>query len=268
MERNSIRNKYKSKNNNKEEKPKEVEKIETVEKPETTTKNRKINSVNTNPNSSKTDNVFNKLFMVKDKPKDHENYSNNNYEEELTKELKDTVKDFKTNDKDNQIDKLVKLLNMIKLCSTVNILKNDKAPIEIIPNLFLGSVGCASNLEELQKNKITHILCCASGMENKFPNKFKYYNVNLLDKETENIRIYLDGTYKFIDDALKNGGRVFVHCYAGVSRSASILIAYLMKAKKMKFDEALNLLKSKRSKVNPNAGFVLQLKAYEKELFG
>ena len=40
-----------------------------------------------------------------------------------------------------------------------------------------------------------------------------------------------------------------------------------MKSKKMKFDDALNLLKSKRSKVNPNAGFILQLRAYEKEIF-
>ena len=265
MEKKSIRNKYKLKNNNNEEKPKETKKFEKTEK---IVKNQETNFSNNNSYSSKRDNVFNNLYMVKDnKQKDNKIFLSNNYEEELTKEIKESVKDFKTNDKDDQINKMIKLLNMIKLCSTMNILKNDKTPIEIIPNLFLGSVGCASNLEELQNNKITHILCCASGIENKFPDKFKYYNVNLLDKENQNIRIYLDGTYKFIDDALKNGGRVFVHCYAGVSRSASILIAYLMKSKKMKFDEALNLLKSKRSKVNPNAGFILQLRAYEKEIF-
>ena len=259
MEKASIRNKYKKENNHNEEKEKNNE--------PTNNKNEDQKKEESSPsNDTSKKQLLNKIFADMDKSKKKSD-PNIDYMDELNNELKETVNDFKSNKEDDQLTKMIKFLNMIKLCNTMNILKTDKAPVEIIPNLFLGSVGCSSNLEELQNNKITHIVCCASGMENKFPDKFKYYNVNLLDKENQNIRIYLDGTYKFIDDALKNGGRVFVHCYAGVSRSASILIAYLMKSKKMKFDEALNLLKSKRSKVNPNAGFILQLRAYEKEIF-
>ena len=50
------------------------------------------------------------------------------------------------------------------------------------------------------------------------------------------------------------------HCAAGVSRSASILIAYLMREKKMKYQEAHDFVKSKRSIIIPNSGFVQQLK--------
>ena len=69
-----------------------------------------------------------------------------------------------------------------------------------------------------------------------------------------------------INDAIEHGGNVLVHCYAGISRSTSIVIAYLMKNKKMSFNKALELIKEKRGKIQPNSGFVLQLKAYEKEL--
>ena len=259
MEKSSIRNKYKKENNNNEEKQKNNESTNNKKEDQ-----KKEESSQSNDNPKKQ--LLNKLFAGIDKTKKKPD-PNIDYMDEINNELKETVKDFKDNKEDDQISKMIKFLNMIKLCNTMNILKNDKAPAEIIPNLFLGSVGCSSNLEELQNNKITHIVCCASGMENKFPDKFKYYNVNLLDKETENLRVHLDGTYKFIDEALKNGGRVLIHCYAGVSRSASVLIAYLMKSQKMKFEDALNLLKSKRGKVNPNSGFVEQLKEYEKEIF-
>ena len=79
-------------------------------------------------------------------------------------------------------------------------------------------------------------------------------------------KIYFDESYKFIDEGIKNGGNVLVHCHAGVSRSSTILIAYIMRSKKMKMDKVMELLKEKREKVSPNNGFIQQLKEYEKEL--
>jgi hypothetical protein len=61
-------------------------------------------------------------------------------------------------------------------------------------------------------------------------------------------------------------GNVLVHCYAGVSRSASIVIAYLMHKHKISLLDAMKLVKSKRSCISPNVGFLLQLKDFEKEL--
>ncbi len=200
-----------------------------------------------------------------------ENESNNIYLNEMKNELKKAAIDFrrgKNEDgkEDTKLDKMLKLLNMIKLSSTIKILKDDNAPIEIIPHLFLGSIGSASNLKQLQNCKITHILCCASGIKNFFPNDFKYLNLDILDSEKVNIKQYFEQTNKFIGDAIKNNGNVLVHCHAGISRSSTILMAYIMNSQKMGVDKVLDLLKSKRDKVNPNAGFIEQLREYEKEL--
>ena len=186
--------------------------------------------------------------------------------EELNKAARDFRSGLTDGKKDSKVDKMLKLINMIKLSSTIKILKDDNTPVEIIPHLFLGSIGSASNLKQLQNFKITHIVCCASGIKNFFPDDFKYINLNLLDSEKEDIKQYFKESFDFIDEAIKNGGNVLVHCHAGVSRSSTILISYIMKSKKMKLNEVLDLLKTKREKVSPNAGFLRQLSDYEKEL--
>ena len=194
----------------------------------------------------------------------------NLYLKEMREELNKAARDFRSGLTDgkkvSKVDKMLKLINMIKLSSTIKILKDDNTPVEIIPHLFLGSIGSASNLKQLQNFKITHIVCCASGIKNFFPDDFKYINLNLLDSEKEDIKQYFKESFDFIDEAIKNGGNVLVHCHAGVSRSSTILISYLMKSKKMKLNEVLDLLKTKREKVSPNAGFLRQLSDYEKEL--
>ena len=194
-----------------------------------------------------------------------EKENENEFLKEKREELKKAVLDFKG--EDNKLEKMLKLLNMVQLSSTIKILKDDNAPIEIIPHLYLGSIGSASNLKELQNCKITHIVCCARGIKNFFPNNFKYLNLDLLDSETVDIKKYFEESGKFINEAIKNNGNVLVHCHAGVSRSSTILIAYVMKYQGMKFDKVLELLRSKREKVNPNEGFIKQLKEYEKEIF-
>ena len=195
-----------------------------------------------------------------------EEESDNEFLNEKKEELKKALLDFKTGKDDSKLEKMLKFLNMIQLSSTIKILKDDNAPIEIIPNLFLGSIGSASNLKQLQNCKITHIICCARGIKNFFPDKFKYLNLDILDNEKSDIKQHFDESYKFIDEAIKNNGNVLIHCHAGISRSSTILIAYIMKSQKMSLDKVLELLKSKRDKVNPNAGFIEQLKEYEKEL--
>ena len=60
---------------------------------------------------------------------------------------------------------------------------------------------------------------------------------------------------RFIKEALENGGSVFVHCYAGVSRSATMVIAYLMQEHNMNMYQAISLTKAKRPVVFPNPGF-------------
>jgi dual specificity phosphatase 12 len=59
----------------------------------------------------------------------------------------------------------------------------------------------------------------------------------------------------FIKEGINKGGGVFVHCYAGVSRSASTVIAYLMAEHNMTFYEAMSFVRKRRHIINPNIGF-------------
>lgn len=78
------------------------------------------------------------------------------------------------------------------------------------------------------------------------------------DRPSWNIAVYFEQAAQFIDNALKNGGKVFVHCVVGISRSATIVIAYLIIYKGMNAAEALTHV-FKQRRVFPNIGFLHHL---------
>jgi len=80
--------------------------------------------------------------------------------------------------------------------------------------------------------------------------------------------VYFDRCADKIKQVRDKGGKTLVHCVAGVSRSASICLAFLMKYCKMTLKESYNHVKSRRPIIRPNAGFFRQLIEYEKKLFG
>ncbi|MCB1119044.1 MAG: dual specificity protein phosphatase family protein, partial [Chlamydiia bacterium] len=118
--------------------------------------------------------------------------------------------------------------------------------------------------KELKQRGITHIVCCTEDSVHYHEGKFSYYNVTLTDTDDADITSHLDGAYQFIEKAIKEEGRVLVHCGAGVSRSASVVIAYLMKKEGADYQSTFNFVKTKRPCVNPNRGFVRQLQSYNK----
>jgi len=147
----------------------------------------------------------------------------------------------------------------------------------ILPNkLYLTNYIGASNLEELQTNKITHIINITDIIENYFENHFKYLKISIPDSHNITITDYFPTTFEFIDNAINNGGRVLVHCFAGKSRSASIIIGYLMKQEKINFEgetpltptplqafeNALQIVQRIRPCVEPNLAFCTQLCQY------
>lgn len=72
--------------------------------------------------------------------------------------------------------------------------------------------------------------------------------------------------FRFSEIARKKGSVVFIHCHAGISRSVTITIAYMIKFYKMDLNQAYNFIKSRRPCVAPNLNFMGQLLTFEKEV--
>lgn len=85
----------------------------------------------------------------------------------------------------------------------------------------------------------------------------------MYDDEKTDLLKHWDNTFKYISKARKEGSKVLVHCKMGVSRSASVVIAYAMKAYNWDFKRALQHVKEKRSCIKPNTSFLSQLETYQ-----
>jgi protein phosphatase slingshot len=134
---------------------------------------------------------------------------------------------------------------------------------QIMPYMYLGTEWNASNYDSLVNNRITHILNVSSEVDNFFPDTFKYLNIRVLDNEKTDLLKEFDRTNKFIQEAKEQGTSCLVHCKMGVSRSASVVIAFLMKELNWSYEESFNYTKQKRSCINPNDSFREQLITYE-----
>ena len=129
---------------------------------------------------------------------------------------------------------------------------------EIIKDrLYLGNCDFSLNKELLNSKNISCILVCGSELECKFPDEFKYLKINLNDYIEDSLLPHIDECIKFINE--NKDKKIFVHCNAGVSRSPSIVIAYLIKSLNYSFKEAFNLVKNKRNIIKPNETFIKEL---------
>lgn len=100
-------------------------------------------------------------------------------------------------------------------------------------------------------------------IDNFFPGMFDYLNIRVYDDEKTDLLKHWDNTFKYINKARNEGSKVLVHCKMGISRSASVVIAYAMKAFNWNFDKALKHVKTKRSCIKPNTNFLNQLETYQ-----
>eukprot|EP01084_Bolivina_argentea_P139105 244744_1 len=169
-------------------------------------------------------------------------------------------------------------------------------PNSILDNyLYLGGASHASNYQIFQDLNITHCVNVTTHVKCHFKDKtpkIKYLNIKIDDMYYEKIDKYFETAHRFINNALYDIDSEFidtnpfameqndialkrikdrvvlVHCQGGVSRSASIVISYLMKTKNMKMMDAMDYVSDRRSVICPNHGFRKQLKQYETQLFG
>ena len=136
---------------------------------------------------------------------------------------------------------------------------------EVIPGLFIGSQDAASNLNALAEHKITHILNAGGAIRTKLDH-ITYKCLPIYDTPEFDIKSTFVEAIMFVKDGLQNGS-ILVHCNAGISRSSTIVIAYIMKERGESLQSALELVKTARPIAKPNPGFMKQLRLFEKELF-
>lgn len=92
---------------------------------------------------------------------------------------------------------------------------------------------------------------------------FDYFNVRVYDDEKTDLLKHWDNTFRYISRAKLEGSKVLVHCKMGISRSASVVIAYAMKQYNWEFDQAIQHVKDKRNCIKPNKNFLTQLETYQ-----
>ncbi|KAL8139208.1 hypothetical protein V2J09_005209 [Rumex salicifolius] len=164
----------------------------------------------------------------------------------------------------------VRLEHILERISIICDAANTEKPSLITESLFIGGSLAARSVYTLQHLGVAHILCLCTNeigqSESQYPHLFEYKNFCIRDEEDSNISsIFKDGC-DFIDDVEKSGGKVLVHCFEGRSRSATMVLAYLMLRKKLTLLEAWNKLKKVHRRAHPNEGFARILVELDKKL--
>jgi atypical dual specificity phosphatase len=118
--------------------------------------------------------------------------------------------------------------------------------------------------EAIDSNGITHVINVTQEPANY--NCGHILNIPIGDRQDVPINEYFDLAHEFIQNALDSDGTVLVHCYAGISRSATILISYFMKTRNMNSADAFEYVRARRPIVSPNMGFRGILIMYEGSL--
>ncbi|OQV12216.1 putative Dual specificity protein phosphatase 10 [Hypsibius exemplaris] len=138
---------------------------------------------------------------------------------------------------------------------------------QVLPYLYLGNERDAGDIKRLSDLKVKYILNVTSHSPLHFEKEgLRYKRIPASDSGQQNLMQYFQEAFDFIDEARRSDSNVLIHCQAGVSRSATIVIAYVMHSMQLSMDEAYKLVKDKRSVISPNLNFMGQLDEYGKGL--
>ncbi|CAL8366669.1 unnamed protein product [Gadus morhua 'NCC'] len=142
---------------------------------------------------------------------------------------------------------------------------------EVWPNLYLGDMYMSHDKFGLWQLGVTHVLnaahgkMCCKGSADFYGTTVKYHGVPASDLPTFDLSPFFHTSALFIHEGLTSGGKVFVNCAVGVSRSAAVVLAYLMIHRHLSLVSSIRLVQQKRW-VFPNRGFLQQLIALDRNL--
>ncbi|KAH9518575.1 Dual specificity protein phosphatase 1 [Bulinus truncatus] len=155
-------------------------------------------------------------------------------------------------------------------CASINFMcihyHSQSEPAEILPHLYLGDVSHSSQRPLLDHMGITALLNVSSTCGNHFQSHFRYMNIQVNDNMDADLLSWFPKIIEFIDNVAAEDGKVLVHCRAGVSRSATVCIAYIMQKQGLSLDSAFEFVMNRRPIIDPNLNFIQQLQRFETNL--
>ncbi|ELT95734.1 hypothetical protein CAPTEDRAFT_182593 [Capitella teleta] len=141
-------------------------------------------------------------------------------------------------------------------------------PVRVLPCLFLGNASNAADIQCLNKNNIRYILNVTQDIPNAFEGRdgFRYMQIPIDDHWSQNLASFFHDAITFIDEARERDCGVLVHCLAGISRSVTVTVAYLMHSRSLSLNDAYDFVKRCKPDISPNFNFMGQLKDFETTL--
>ncbi|ODV79903.1 dual specificity protein phosphatase 12 [Suhomyces tanzawaensis NRRL Y-17324] len=145
----------------------------------------------------------------------------------------------------------------------------------ILGGIYISSIEPLNNNVDLNSEYgITHILSVLPGtISSRYTSEYIHKQIDITDEETSNILQHFDECNQFIETALYSKSElanspsgstaILVHCAQGISRSATVIVAYLMKKFKLELKQALHAIKRKCPDAEPNPAFLHQLELYQ-----
>ncbi|ODM92725.1 Dual specificity protein phosphatase 7 [Orchesella cincta] len=164
----------------------------------------------------------------------------------------------------------------------------NEPPTKVLPYLYVGNAKDSTNCKLLRELGIGYILSVTANspfststtsysshynnnnnLESQHQSsEFRKMQIPVSDNLCENLAPYFDAAYEFIEEARKTGSKVLIHCQAGISRSPTIAIAYIMKHINLTTLDAYALVQKERRIISPNLNFMGQLVEFESKLKG
>ncbi|KAF7370086.1 Phosphatases II [Mycena sanguinolenta] len=140
-------------------------------------------------------------------------------------------------------------------------------PVTMTGALYLGSMAAAHDVDLLRTHKIAHLVQVLEVPWMPAPDntEFACYRIDIEDTSSAKLQPHLEEACDYIRTTLSRGENVLVHCQQGVSRSASIVIAYLIREHSLSYDAAFDIVRQRRRCIKPNAGFIKTLREWESD---
>ena len=129
--------------------------------------------------------------------------------------------------------------------------------------IYIGNRSASEDFRTLNSENIVKVLQLLDFSILTEGQNIEVHYIKMEDSESQDISFILPEALRYIQYSVNHRQKILIHCNAGVSRSGTVLIAYLMASLKINFEQALAIAQDIRPCISPNKGFKRQLKSFD-----